>query len=70
MSGLWPNFDSVSQRIVDCVEAANNKQDFKKFQTTGADIPVKKAPRKVSPSKTGNNFKNQRSLPVETEPAK
>lgn len=69
MSGLWPNFDSVSSRIIECVEAANNKQDFKKFQTTGTDIPIKKAPRKASPSKAGNTFQKQTSPPRQAEQA-
>lgn len=57
MSGLWPNFEAVSERVSQCVEASVNKEDFKKFQTTGTDIAVKKAaPRKMSPNRTGGQF--------------
>jgi hypothetical protein len=58
MSGLWPNFESVSERVSQCLEASVNKEDFKKFATTGADIPVKKVARKMSPTRTNQGFQN------------
>jgi hypothetical protein len=52
MSGLWPNFESVSERVAECVNAAKNGEDYKRFQTTGTGIPVKKQTRRTSPNKT------------------
>jgi len=42
MTGLWPNFEAVSDRTVQCIQASENREDFKKFQTTGTDIAIKK----------------------------
>jgi hypothetical protein len=66
MSGLWPNFDAVSSRVAECVEAAVNKQDFKKFQTTGTDIAVKKV-RRASPNRTNQSFQNSTSSPARNQ---
>ena len=58
MSSLWPNFESVSDRAVQCLEASANGEDIKKFATSGTDIPVKKQARKMSPSKANSSFVN------------
>lgn len=44
MSGLWPNFDRVAERVEACYNDAKSGKDIKAHQTSGtADKPVRRA---------------------------